>query len=357
MVEPATAREEGDSNSVNVIDNYSDRPLVPSTNTLRQTIECMLEKGIAEGIPGPRGRVGPAGPMGEDGPPGPDGRSITRVEVVPPTPLPGQPAEALPLIPDPNNPDGLLLRLRIPQGEQGEPGTSPTPIPFNRVINASWHHDEVLGDINDPSSRRAEQILQLVNEDEAGLVVEFERPVLIRTLNNRSILLLVTSTLLVDTPWLRQEFQIPITLEPVEVEERFSITVLWRGDGDAPNALTEESFTLIQTVSSSLDNGAETTSAVRINLSPDINGGWREIFESSPPSPLLEPAALIITVVLRGDWILDEEGRPLDGNHIWPGIPGLLPDGQQLEGLPSGNGAGGGDWRSSINIADTSLLG
>ena len=45
-----------ESASVNVIDNLTHRPMAPSTNTLRQVIECMPEKGISEGIPVPAAR-------------------------------------------------------------------------------------------------------------------------------------------------------------------------------------------------------------------------------------------------------------------------------------------------------------
>jgi hypothetical protein len=47
-----------------------------------------------------------------------------------------------------------------------------------------------------------------------------------------------------------------------------------------------------------------------------------------------------LSVILRGDLILDEQGRALDGNNIAPGTP--------LR--PSGNGTEGGDWISVINL-------
>src|SRR5690606_37870294 len=42
----------------NVLDNITHRPLVPSTNTIVEVIRCLLEQGLAEGVPGPRGPAG-----------------------------------------------------------------------------------------------------------------------------------------------------------------------------------------------------------------------------------------------------------------------------------------------------------
>lgn len=58
------------------IDNLTLRKIVPSAETLRDVIECMLRQGVAEGPPGPKGepgRDGAPGTNGADGTPGLDG--------------------------------------------------------------------------------------------------------------------------------------------------------------------------------------------------------------------------------------------------------------------------------------------
>ena len=59
----------GEAAAGNVIDNLTHRPLVPNTNTIVDVIRCMLDQGLAEGVPGPRGPAGAIGPPGAPGPP------------------------------------------------------------------------------------------------------------------------------------------------------------------------------------------------------------------------------------------------------------------------------------------------
>jgi hypothetical protein len=55
---------------------------------------------------------------------------------------------------------------------------------------------------------------------------------------------------------------------------------------------------------------------------------------------LTERPRLTLAVVLKGNWIIDENGEALDGNNLWSGVPGVR----------SGNGAQGDDWVSLIHI-------
>lgn len=59
------------------IDNRRGRPLLPSTQTLAELIECLLEQGPGgAGAQGPPGAQGTQGPQGKDGPQGPAGPGL-----------------------------------------------------------------------------------------------------------------------------------------------------------------------------------------------------------------------------------------------------------------------------------------
>ncbi|MBN1872729.1 MAG: hypothetical protein JXA33_00740, partial [Anaerolineae bacterium] len=92
------------------IDNLTYRSMLPSTQNITEVIRCMLEQGIAEGIPGPRGAAGPRGP------------AIQEVVLAETQPAPGSdPTVALEAIPDDEEGD-LRLVLGIPAGIDGEDG-------------------------------------------------------------------------------------------------------------------------------------------------------------------------------------------------------------------------------------------
>jgi hypothetical protein len=98
------------------IDNFTYRPLVPSAQNLRAVVECILDEGVAEGPPGPRGDPG------EQGDPGPRGPGIQQVAIN--TLNAGQPATAL-LSAIGGDPEGdQLLTLGIPRGKDGTNGTN-----------------------------------------------------------------------------------------------------------------------------------------------------------------------------------------------------------------------------------------
>jgi hypothetical protein len=226
------------------------------------------------------------------------------------------------LQPIPGDPEGdQRLLLGVPQGESG----AIQPSNFNQVINASWHLDEVLT-IGDLQKRFV--------DDGPGLVVAFADPVLVQTLHDRSVFILVQRS---DDQGFLIESQLPITsIEPVNVIEEVETRVSWLIK-DTP---TSDNFGLIHRVE---PHGNRLTQAVRITPSGDW--GWEKLLEFNIQQ---------LKVVLRGDWILDENNRGLDGHHIWPGVPkgptaAIGVDGP-INGRPSGDGTEGGDWISIIHI-------
>lgn len=99
------------------IDNFTYRPLVPSSQDLRAVIQCILDEGVAEGPPGPRGDPGERGEPGETGPRGP---GVQQVEVD--TLAAGDDATAT-LSPIAGDREAdLLLTLGVPRGADGAPG-------------------------------------------------------------------------------------------------------------------------------------------------------------------------------------------------------------------------------------------
>jgi hypothetical protein len=168
------------------------------------------------------------------------------------------------------------------------------------------------------------------------LVIQFRDAVLIQTLHQRSAFILVQR---LDNNGFLCDFRIPATVEPVEVRQTVVTKLNWL----IRDVSTEDQFSLISQVTS-IDG--EVTKAVR--LTP--LDGWQKFISLIP-----ELAIAQIKVVLRGDWILDEKNRGLDGHHIWPGVPegptaAIGADGQPINGRPSGDGTEGGDWISIIHI-------
>ena len=321
--------------SVNVIDNLTHRPMVPSTNTLRQVIECMLEKGISEGIPGPRGAPGPQGddgPQGADGPPGADGadgaagpRGPGITEVVANT-LPAGSEATADLEPIPDDPEGdQRLLLGIPRGADG---ASPTPEEFNRVTHASWHHDQVVS-----ANEFAERLFPV------GFVVLFRQPVRADSVHRRHAFAKIRRREQVPGGiQVECECVIPMDVEPVEPLDIEDREVTWLiGD-----TATDDQFAL---VTAAEPTGGQFVPALRL-VPPD---DWRRPEMIARLIEASSLGSLTVTIVLRGEWILDERGRALDGDHLWPGVP-EGPTAAGVDGRLSGNGTEGGDWVSVLHI-------
>jgi hypothetical protein len=404
---------------VNLIDNLTHRPMVPSTNTLRQVIECMLEKGISEGIPGPRGPVGPEGdagprgpgvtaaqattlaagsaataallpimgdpegdqrlmlgiPRGADGAPGNRGPGITQAvaATLPPgssataalVPIPGDPegdqrlllglprgadgapgnrgpgitqavANTLPpgsaatanLVPIPGDPEGdQRLVLGIPRGD---PGQGTTPREFNRVVFASWHQDEVL-----TADEFVERLATL------GLVVVFKNQVRVDAIHYRHAFARVRRLEQASLGMLECECIVPMGVGPVDLDTIAEVDVKWL-IGILP---TDDKFQLV--TKTKKHSGGTFSRALCLHLPEQ----WADPAEIQRLIKLTNLGRLTLTVVLRSEWILDESGRALDGDHIWPGVPaGATAAG--VDGRPSGNGTEGGDWISVLHIVD-----
>lgn len=307
----------------NVIDNFTHRPMVPSTNTLRQVIECMLEKGITEGIPGPRGAPGPQGEpgqQGDPGDPGPRGPGVTEAEVINTLPA-GSPATAN-LVPIVGDPEGdFRLELEIPQGPAGPPAPLPE---FNRVLNATFHLDEVM---------LIDEFVELAAS--VGFLAEFLNPVLVQTLHNRSAYLLVTHP---EESGVVCECRLPMVVQPLENVTPEERPLRWLiGD-----AVTADSLSLLKDFTP-LPAGAPEAKAVRLVADIDPAKAAQILRDQ------IRSQETTFTLVLRGAWILDPNQQGLDGDHLWPGVP-VGPNASGVDGRLSGNHTEGGDFISPVHV-------
>ncbi len=277
------------------------------------------------------------------------------------------------------------------------------PKEFNRVINASWHHDQVFK--QEQGNTPPEGLLFKIKSQELrnlftqlGLIVQFQKPVRVDSLHQSSV------SIYAHTNNIEKGLVfhiLPMLVEAVKVKKTESKSITWLIGNDNNDNEVQGSFNLI-TECEPLSNANDSfTEAVRLIAPKD----WldKEVFKQN--------GIYQFTVILRGDWIINEEPlfdtinvnyagdlnkgtvpdglsqqfhdkvillspnislvtekkdvtwrltaqnkiyiirldknkltisetHALDGNNIWPGIPERS----------SGNGTEGGDWISAIYI-------
>lgn len=144
---------------------------------------------------------------------------------------------------------------------------------LNRVVNASWHHDQIF-------TRDAfADLIQTV-----GLVIQFAQPVRVDSLHQRSILLWSCNTEAIAS----QQLIHRIEIQPVRVTASTKQAVFWRiGETEI-----ESQFQLISNAEGLED--VVFTDAVQLT--------WSEAQQFIGAGEIDQ-----ITVELRGDWILNEE--------------------------------------------------
>jgi hypothetical protein len=135
------------------IDNRKGRQLLPSTQVLKELIECLMEQG--PGGTGTQGPPGPQGPQGSEGDPGPPGP------------------------PGPAGPVG-------PKGDKGDKGDPGVDLDLTHICAINWVHPRSLTEkpINDPANATPSSRLR------AGLLIAFDRLVLNGDIHEHSFILL-----------------------------------------------------------------------------------------------------------------------------------------------------------------------
>jgi hypothetical protein len=337
---PMVDTDPGQDVPFNLIDNFTHRETAPSTNTLRDVIQCMLDKGFNEGVPGPRGEQGPPG---NDGLQGPRGRGVTeaRREI---GPVNASLEEISPG--DPTSDFRLVVTLPDVTG-------GPQPSSFNRVVAANFIHEEILRDDN--FSERFTNT-SADNQQLSGFLIAFEQPVLARTLTNRTVQLVGN---------IRQEgFLQPVSLVPLQV-----IPVNFDGnvkdlevqflDGYQVAFEVGSILQLDETVKPMFDFGQQNEIAQGVLLRPalereiDMNTLFEillnEIKEEEFPRDLMNvdtqelPPMNLLTIVLRGNQILTGEGIELERSLAAIDRRANMPE-------PGPSGAASGDWVSFLHL-------
>lgn len=311
------AAEAGDDDVA--IDNLTYRQIVPSAATLREVIECMLARGIAEGPPGPRGDPGLDGADGRSitdvqvdlGPPGsdpagtvtPNDTGLT-LELDLPAAAPGEDGVGIddarieyvdgleePVVAIVEEDGRRILDIDLPRPEEGE-----APARVNPIVGLSWRHGEPY-----PA-----QIGNIVEElRERGIAVAFEEPV----------------------PW--SSFTGSREAGPtmlVELQRRMefeSQTFLWATIAPLQVAPIAE-----PTIEDGLLTDWERLDEAR--ESPGFVLFAEDLDTSFEPDETLR-------LVLYCDFLVDRDDRPVSGAHI---------DGK----LPTGRGGPGGTFRSWFTV-------
>ncbi len=172
---------------------------------------------------------------------------------------------------------------------------------FNRIINASWHHDQVLEVIiaesqENYSNIREDELFNLKSQDlrnlftKLGLVIQFEKPVRIDSLHKSSVSVLAHT----DNVLKGEVFYIlPMRVEPVQVKKTETKSIRWA----VGNEILDSNINLITEVEPLINGNNSYTQAVRL-ITPD---DWSEkaVFNQSN--------IYQFTILLHGDWILNEE--------------------------------------------------
>ncbi|MEH2002844.1 MAG: DUF6519 domain-containing protein [Nostoc sp.] len=180
---------------------------------------------------------------------------------------------------------------------------TPTPIikEFNSIINASWHHDQVfeatLGKEEENSSNIPDdQLFNLKSQPlkdlftKLGLVIQFQKPVRIDSLHKSSVSVLAHT----DNVFRGEVFYIlPMKVEAVQVKKSEPKSIRWAIGTD----VLDSNVNLITEIEPLTNENNDYAEAVRL-ITPD---DWSEkaVFNQSN--------IYQFTVLLHGDWIMNEE--------------------------------------------------
>lgn len=298
-----------------LIDNFTDRQLLPSTSVIAEVIKCMIEKGIGvgekgeQGPPGPaglkgdKGDTGPAGPKGDKGEKGdtgsqgPKGDTGAQGDTGPQGDQGLQGIQGIQGLQGSQGAQGDqgIQGIQGLQGPQGDPGAGLNPN-LPHILAITWNHGG-----NTPKA----------TIDATGLIIAFDEPVLSATLNEHTVQVLV-----------RHE----------EQDERFSRYCYCNVKGKI-TPLQEVIAECGKVDASKAKEANMAANAVRFD--PMLGN---EVKKWAPDK---------YRVVVKGDFILGEKEitlpdgttvhPALDANHLGPGLlqfpaKGRCPTGDMVEG-------------------------
>ena len=314
------------------IDNVTDRRIVPSTTAITEVVHCIIEQGVGQGIPGPRGPKGDAGtgvsavtvdqvlPAGTDPQTtnlasfdpgtgvltlslieGPAGQQIEAAKVTwPPDWTENDPTNAT-VAADPANGNKLTLFLKLPRGGGG--GQQ-----FTRIEGMSWLHGDTTN-AGDFLKRMAT----------FGLVIAFgPKKVQLNTVTPDTFLVSLRYT---D----RQSGLINECDLPIDQSSIFGFAVKQTSNDGKGHVLITDGRPL--------PPGATEAAAVAIILN---DAQFSRLFTQLQHAEIL-PLAVAFGIRLRCDFVLDTDGQAVDGNHLGGRVP-------------TGNGAAGDNFESWVRV-------
>lgn len=305
-----------------VIDNFTYRPIVASTETLKKIVLCILEQGVAEGPPGPRGDPGTDGADGDDGD---DGLGINDVVV---TLLPpGSPPDAS-VTP---NGDGLRLTLDLPQAADGDSAPAINDVQIIEIAAGQPPSGEVV-----PNAGGLRLILRLPRADGGGLPET--NPIVAMSWRHGELY----------EPQAGSEM-IPELLER-GIAIAFEQPVLWKqvvpgGEAGPTNVATLQKRVAVAPGFEVWADFADLHAhPIRdVSITGTLLEDWTPLdgadLSEGLMLRLIEPVDLGIDrgeffrFVFHADFVIDEAGRPVDGSHL-------------AGELPTGKGAPGDTFRS-----------
>lgn len=265
------------------------RPMVYSNPELFEMLMCLSES-ESGGLPGP---IGPGGPQGPAGP------GIDKVEA---TPLE---CKANPTVAVIGVSPNRTLRLGIPRGCDGEPGQG-LDEKLTKITELNWTHDGKL----DWSAFMK------------GLTVNFSAPVSEKQQYDRGWFLVSL------------EFsggkRMPLSTA-LEQLVQLMMGFVWPPGSTLVYRVAGDNIEIVKA------GPNRTNYYAHFNPPPGLS------FFVSALRSLVREFRIFARVVVKCDFLIDEQGRPVDGNHL---------DGK----VPTGNGVRGGDfesWFELINLENT----
>jgi DNA-binding beta-propeller fold protein YncE len=289
------------------IDNRKGRRLLPSTQTLAEVIECLLEHGNGGG-------VGPQGPPGKDGAPGKDGKD-------------GK-----------DGTDGKDGKdgLNGAPGKDGKDGKDGDPGPglelgLTRIEALSWtHNKDHTVTVGDPSTFLA-PITRLTGQEQLGIVIGFTADVQVsRTIDAEHVFHVLVEDL----------------TNPQAREFGFICRCPIRGDTIPVNLKLDANGRIVLNPQGRIDAAKEVppgdARGVAFLFDPNKVPIARRILSGEIPE---------LWVVLRGDFVLDRQGRAIDAEFVRAELPtGDRPKPPATQPLKDQLGIQGGRFESWFTV-------
>lgn len=265
------------------LDNWTDRHILPSTQLIKEVVDCLLENSGASGAQGPQGPPGPAGPAGAaggDGAPGANGGT------------------------GPMGPQGI----QGIQGIQGPPGASALDPDLTHICGINWDHGKVL-------SQKSAVVDDLRRN---GILIAFDRPVRNKDIHAESFLVLFSPP---PTPSAPTRTWVGLLPRHGSATQLFLSGVNLVQGQECPS-----------TIIKSIPKPDRQPNHALVPADEEVNGALFQPFQEWSDGDY--------RVILKGDFVEDARrdasgkfipGKAVDGDHLPPWVPEAK-SGDQIQG-------------------------